>query len=385
MNRYVVLVLAIYLAGVCSASDRFLEDVKQIAETSDSVRPPFTEDKTNYDLHADIFYYQDQQVAQAYKRSIYQAGKITLAGQGPDLTGRKVQAAVNPFAVGQRSLHGLGVSSDRWDVKDNGKDGQLFALYHGNGGSDFVVNKLRAHLLRLLANNVQDYFPILARTSESDAQKHEPQVNSIHDDLRATIENVFREVDETIRSHMKDKDDSSASATVAIVTPSHVITANVGEGRVLAYDDQFNVQDLTPARDSSKVSNVFGAKKSRPDGQPLYAHVEIYPRVSKGQAGGDEASDADDSDDDDERNMQMLLLESASVSSILGNYEAFKMVLSSVNQHKEEPRHEQDLYSRALDMLLDTVAARLNVFQKLKKPDHSVALVGLETDYENIH
>ena len=367
-----LLYLSVGLSLVCAGD--FNEDVIAISDAADS-QPTFFENTVGFDLHKDIFYYQDEPVRNEYKRAKYTATQITLAGMLPDPTGRDVPKAVNPFAVAQRAANKNGALMDRWDVKDNGVDAQYFALYQGEG-RDFVVNKLRAHLLRRLANVAQDFLPLLDRTAEPDALEHEKQVHKIHDDTREAIEQVFRELDDEIRESMSESDNSRASATVAIVSKKHVITANLGGGRVLAYDSSFEVVDLTSGQDDKGLLNLFGARRDRPNGSAV--HVDIVPREMDSGA-----------------KLQLLMLQTPRVAGNMrqmlkqtnGNdQEAFSQVLHSIAKHRNIASHEQEMFSSAISGIIDSVSGQIGALKKMfGQEDLSMMLIGLERDYDEIH
>lgn len=355
-----VLALASFSSLVLAGD--FLTDVETL--TVHTSKPIFNEDDIGYDNHADIFYYQDAAVAQEYARSNYLATQITLAGQDVDLTGRSVKRAVYPFAVAQRTFKGFGTFKDRWDVKEFYNRYQYLGLFHGKG-NDLVLNKLRAHLLRRLANAVNDFLPRLDRTGDVDVEGYTSVVGRIKDHFRAAVENVYREVDRSIRDSMHALDDSKASATVAIVSENYVITISVGNGTVVAYDSDFAKRKLVDLSKAGDDGNLFGARKSRPlfSLQPIVDfHLRFEPAI------------------------QFLLLETPSVAANVDVNTAFKAVLSSVGQHKKNTAQEQELYSSAVTKVLEKVSTSLSAFHRFfLHSDYSVILVGLETNYKMIH
>lgn len=351
-----VLCLGLVVAGDVTS------DLEKLAE-QEGDELLFDEDQDGYDKHADIFYYQDDTVNKEYERKRYMAAKVTLAGQKPDSTLRVVKSAVNPFGVGQRTFKQFGTLMDRWDVKDTGKEAQYLALYHGNGKA-YVVNKVRAHLLRTLANAVNDYLPSLDRLAEPDASNDEKTVHEVTDDIRGTIERVFREVDNTVRKTMADSDDSIATATVAIVSKAYIITVNVGKGKVIAYDNNYETTDLTPNEDDAELRNVFGAKRSRT--MPIHPHVEFFSREENGY--------------------QFLLMETPAVAEVVYDEAATSVVTSEIDQHKYVESEEQEIYSQSIVRILNQVENQQHPLKRFfVHSDYSIILVGLNTDYQDIH
>lgn len=361
--------LLLLTSAICLVSaGNFKQEVEELAKADNG--PIFDEDQDGYDKHADIYYYQDKQVATEYARAKYMATQVTLAGQAVDLTGRPVKPAVHPFAVAQRTFKQIGTLKDRWDVKDTGKEAQYLALYHGKGG-DYVVNKVRAHLLRTLANAVNDLIPVLDRTAEPDAaQEHAEEVEAIRDNFRATIERVCREVDNDIRRSMPDNDDSKASATVVIISKNFVVTVGVGKGSVIAYDDDYERSNLVDQTGEDGVfdNHLFGVKKTRQES--IQPRVQFHSRL--------------------DTNYQFLLIETPSVTATMQAHTQQKtdieIVLSSINQHKDVEAQEQELYSSAVSNILTEIENSLSAFKRFfMHSDYSVILVGLETDYTEIH
>lgn len=357
-----LLLLTSVFCQLAKAGD-FKSDIEQLTAVDNG--PIFDEDQDGYDKHADIFFYSDNLVAREFARSNYLASQVTLAGQAADLTGRPVKPAVHPFAVAQRSFKQFGTLKDRWDVKDTGKDVQYLALYHGKG-SDYVVNKVRAHLLRKLANDVNDLIPVLDRTAEEDAQAHQDEIETIQDNFRATVERVFRDVDNTIRRSMPDNDDSKASATVVIISKNFVITIGVGKGTVISYDDDFQEENLIDqtGQDGLFENHLFGVKKTRQES--IQPRVQFHSRLAT--------------------NYQFLLIETPSVTASVPTEVAVRLVLNGVEAYGDGAGKEQELYSSSVRNILDQVSVSLSPFQRFfMHSDYSVMLVGLETDYSNIH
>lgn len=348
-------------------SGDFREDLERLASSQGPPVRVFDEQTIGLDLRDDKFYFQDNLVNDMFKRNKFTHGLITLAGQSSDAVNTRTKESSYPFAVAQRTTRNSGTLSERWDVKDAG-DGrvQFFALYHGDGRNDFVVNKVRAHLLRRLANALQDFVPVLDRASRSDAAGAEQLL--VQDEVRQTIESIFAEVDQSIRLAMRDNDNSWASALVVMVTQWSVVTAAVGRGQVMAYDDSSAIHKLTLANqfDDSGAKNVFGAMRDRRI-TTLKPHVEFHSRDGSG--------------------FQMLALESAQVFDRMDDYDLWRIVRSEVNQHKGNAAHEQQIYSNSVSRILEASCKRVNVLERLfgKSPDHSVMLIGLERDYANIH
>lgn len=365
-----IFVLAL-ASSYCQAGSDFVEELQKLANEA-APGAQFEEDHVGYDLHKDMFYYVDSTVDAEYRKEVYMSTRVTLGGQQADLTGKEVRGAMYPFAVAQKSYTRFRPNLNRFDVRDSDQMGannghfQYIGIYSGNKGS-YVVNKLRAHLLRQLANSVNHLLPVLDRTAEPDAQGHEEAVDVVKEDLIENIQQVFRQVDDSIRGSMADNDETSAAANVVIVTDKYVITATMGPGRVLAYNYNCLIDDLTAPEDKNNhVSYLFGDKRDR-KGQSV-AHVTITPRNNNGE-------------------LQLLLIESPRAAQHLSDLVAFNMVLEQVNQHKRLPYHEQELYSSAVNRLMDSIGEGTKFFNRVfgNDNDAAVALVGLTRNYENIH
>lgn len=364
------------LAAVGLAAGADLEaDLAELAQRP-SEGPLFDEDQDGYDKHADIFYYQDNLVDREYERRNYLATKITLAGQKADATLRSVKPAVWPFGVAQRTYKPSGVLMDRWDVKDTGKGVQYLALYHGKG-STYVVNKVRAHLLRMLANALQDFVPSLSRLVREPLKVPEKgAAKNLTDSLVQTVQRVFEEVDLMVRRGMADSDASYATATVAVVADDFVLTATTGAGRVIGYTDDFETRVLTPRQNLHELSNVFGAKKNRKTG--LRPKTDLFSRQAY--------------------KFQFLLMETAALANDVRDDELSRIVLSSIQQHKYVESEEQEIYSGSLERIFKLLMPRTfahsdypAILDMLLNPrfflhsDYSAILVGLNTDYESVH
>jgi len=361
------------LVGLSASSADFVDKVTAL--TNPEVRiTPFKENHVGYDLHADFFYFNDELVDAAYKRKKYTETMMTLAGQNPDITGPEVPQATHPFVVAQKSTNSFGTISDRWDVRSNEHGHQFLGLYHGTKG-DFVVNKLRAHLLRNVANAIQDYLPILDNTADPSTSDKTDYTDKVHEELKSMIKLTFRDVDQIIRESMKANDDASAAASVVVITNNFVIVASVGGGRVLGYDSSGVVSELAGSSEQEDPSNpsylnVFGLRKSKAGAcEPM---VEIYPRTSKDEDG-------------DDMDLQFVVMESKPLAERLAKDEVVKTILSQINQHKMKDDQEQEIYTSSATRIMKMATGRLNMFQKMQKPDYSLIFVGLQTDYSQIH
>lgn len=340
------------------------------AEGALKTAAPFEENHVGYDLHNDFFYFNDELVAEAYKRAKYTDAKFTLAGQVADMTGREVPKASSPFVVAQKSVSSKGTLNDRWDVKEDENGNQYLALYHGKS-SDYVVNKLRAHLLRQVANNVKDMLPQLDDASEkvgTEADEDGQLFETVKEEVKRMVAGTFKSVDELIRDSMRSNDDKSASANVVIKTKWNVIVASVGQGKVLSYDSTGVYTDLS----DDKVCKLdsFGACKSK--NNPAEPNVDVYQRYFQDEDGDDAA-------------MQFILVQTPTLAKMMDNDELIKIILGQVNQHKHVREHEQELYTSAASRILQTAVSKLNLFTRMSRPDFSLMLLGLETDYTQIH
>lgn len=366
------IVLALSLAAtLCAAGlDDLDRSLQQGAESAD-----IEESYVSYDLHQDLHYFRDDYVNEAFNRKKYLNTAITMGGQDRDMTGRQVRSALNPFAVGLKSLGKLGVSTDRWDVKENGKQ-QFAAIYHGYNGN-FVVNKLRANLLRGLINSVQSSLPALDQAQSGDLEKFK---GTVFDEVSDIIKNKLKETDEEIRDLMNTNDDSSATATVVIVTDKHYIVVNVGDNNAVAYNSMNEVVNLTPIKPGQSLEdrkkNVFGARKSR--AFSLEPEVAIYPKKFLDE-------------DEDEANVHYILLESPLVSQLVSDEEASKIVLGEIVQHRESLDQEQKMFEDSITRLLQTATDRVAGVSKVffpelfQKSDYAAIFIGLDRDYKNIH
>lgn len=383
-HRYLYLaacLLALAARHCCSAD--YDDDIARLSSGLAELGPIFKDTDVGPDLHSDAFYYVDEPVSEAYRRAKFATTKVSLAGQ-------RANASLVPWAVGQRS-GGIQLLSnlDRWDVKSSHEHGlQLVAVYQGSTRGGFVVNKVRAHLLRRLANVLAKFVPLLERSAQPDAR----HVDLVHDQVRKAVEEVFRDVDRAIRDTMYEQDGSWASATVAVVTRHHVITASVGTGAVYAFTNRFKTVNLTPNADDEQVHNVFGAKKQRQF--PLQAHVEVHRRSMRlerpaGSASGpdhdsDYDSDSDDDDDDDSVELLFLVLETPVVNSMVGS-EAASTVVSIVNSMAGRAQFEEDMLKESVKTIVEAAKNKVEFLKRLQLMDFSVALVALETDYTKIH
>lgn len=330
----------------------------------------------SYDLHKDLHYFRDDYVNEAFSRKKFNDIKVTMAGQAKDMTDRVVQSAHYPFAVGMKSLGKLGVSTDRWDVKVNSAKQQFVALYHGYS-SNFVVNKLRANLLRRVANAVKDYLPTMDQAQASDLEQYR---RTVFDDVTDIVKTTLQDVDGEIRELMNDNDDSSATATVMIVTDNYLIVANVGDNNAIAYNSANEIVNLTPSGFGQQTidqrSNLFGARKSR--SHPCQPEVGVYPRNFLDEDG-------------DPAHIHYVILESPLVSDLVSDEEASKIVLREVVQHAETPEQEQSMYENSVTNILETASNRVTGISKaffpelFQKSDYATIVVGLDRDYKNIH
>jgi len=344
-------------------SDDFHHKLELLLKGAPEPTKVFDEQMPGFDMRDDKFYYQDDLVDKMFKRSMFTNGLRTLAGQATDAYNWRVKDSSYPFAVGQKSAKPRGVQDDRWDVKDldNGEV-EFFALYHGEG-NHFVVNKVRAHLLRRVANELQRLVPALDLSNQGVPAHHDDLVYELHDEVRKSFEKVFHQVDEAIRDSMYETDDSWASATVVMVTKSSIVTASVGEGQVLGYDEAYMIRRLTNYRDDQDAMNVFGARKTR-RGTALRPHVEIFSRVKDP--------------------MMMLLIESASVAGNIKDYDVLQIISGEINQHKRISQNEQAIYSNSVSRILDR-AQKEGSGKRGGPVDYTVALIGLDRDYERMH
>lgn len=371
MNRLnVVVILTLAFAGSLCKAD-FVEELQKMASDA-KPGPQFEEDHVGYDLHKDMFYYVDSTVDAENRKEIYMSTRVTLGGQQADLTGREVKGAMYPFAIAQKSYTRFRPNLNRFDVRDSDQMGaknghfQYIGIYSGNRGS-YVVNKLRAHLLRQLANSINHLLPVLDRTARPDSKGHQEAADVVRDHLVETIQQVLTQVDDSIRGSMADSDDTSASANVVIVTDEFVVTATMGAGRVLAYNYNCEVKELTGSKDKKNSADyLFGDRRDR-KGQSK-ARVKITPRNQDGA-------------------IQLLLIESPRAAQHLRNVNPFNMVLEQVNQHKRLPYHEQELFSSAVNRLMDSIGDGTKFFNRVFGNDNDaiVALIGLTRDYESIH
>lgn len=337
----------------------------------------FSEDTVGLDLHNDYFYFSDDKASDAYKRTKYVSMKVTLAGQRPDLTQTSRPAATNPFAVAQMASTPIGSLMDRWDYKQSENGNQFFGLYHGVGKA-FVVNKLRAQLLRRVANEVQDFLPYLDQSLEDPQFKDNKEYQEdVRETVSHVIKTVYAEIDESIRKSMAANDDSYAAATVVIVTQKYVIIVNSGDARVLSYDSTSMLRDLSSAAAISSTPAVtgqrkeFGANKSKSKGlaEPDMAFFERS------------FLDADG----DPSNIQFLTIQSGVAASSVSDEETKKIVISQVDAHKYREENEQDLHKGVVSNLLRTASSKSGVKRWMANLDFSAIFVALETEYKRIH
>lgn len=365
--------LAIIAAALC-VSATSVEDVDRNLAAGANL-DQFEESYLSYDLHQDLHYFRDDYVNEAFNRKKYVDTKVTMGGQARDMTNRQVMPAYYPFAVGQKSIGKMGVSSDRWDVKKNKQqEYQYIGLYHGYN-SNFVVNKLRANMLRRVANSVKSYLPTLDNADANDLKEFK---NTVFDEMANIVSSTMKQVDDEIRDQMNENDESSATATVGIITPKYVIIANVGDNRALAYNSMNELINLTP-NDYMGVNsdhNVFGARKTR--SQSCEPNVKIYARNFLDEDG-------------DPAKIHYVLFESPIVAQLVADEEASKIVLSEIYQHGSSEDNEQKLYEDSVTRLLQTASDRVTGVSKaffpefFQKSDFAAILVGLDKDYKNIH
>lgn len=360
----------------CHAAE-FLDELVALEGTNDANAVPALGTESGYDSMKDVFYFQDDAVAKAFTRDKFFDTIITMAGQRPDLTGSKRPPALHPFAVAQKSLLKQGVSSDRWDVKENHNGVQYLAAYHGQK-SDFVVNKVRAHLLRRVADATKDYLPILDHTAERNSADKQDYTDKVKEEVRNMIVSTVQDVDNDIRGAMKNNDDSAASATVAIITRYYVIVANVGSGRVIAYDSTTSVTDLSASQHAfDNKNNLFGMRKSRSGN--LRPFVEIFSRYFTEPDGDDE------DEDEDQHELQFLLLETPVLAALMSEKEVVKIVLNEIKLHKAKPEGEQELFTNSVTNIMKSVADKVSLFKLIPNRDQLVMMVALQTDYKQIH
>lgn len=344
----------------------------------ENAAPKFAEDTVGLDLHNDFFYYSDKKVSNALKRGNFLSVKVTLAGQQPDLVGRSQPAVSNPFAVGQKASRPVNSLDDRWDYKQTEKGYQFFGLYHGQGNA-FVVNKIRAQLLRRVANEVQDFLPFLDQAFEDPELKdNKLYQDDIKHSVAHIIKSVYAEIDTSICASMTDNDDSLAAATVVIITDHYVIVINSGDGRVLGYDSTSLLRDLTSAAailNSPLVEGQkkeFGANKSKSKGlaEPDLAFFERQFVDPEG----------------DEAKIQFLTIQTGLAASAVSDEETKKIVISQVDVHKYRQENEQDLHTGVVTNLLQAASSRTPIWDRwFKNTDFSAIFIALETTYKNIH
>lgn len=355
------------LAAFCRAD--FAKDIITMAEKADNdTANVFKEDHVGFDLHADVFYYVDSRVDQQYKASAYQTTRVVMGGQDIDIGGREVRPSLYPFVVGMKSYTQFRSHLNRFDVRDNGEY-QYVGLYAGDKNS-FVVNKLRAHLLREVANSITHLLPVLDRTASPDAINHPNEVITVQKEVIDTIEAAFKFVDENIMQTMKPSDTTSASANVVVITKKYVITASMGAGRVFGYNSATLIDDLNK---SDEVPVTFGyAKNKKKDYRP---QVSIVPRITYDEEGPKET--------------QLILIETprAAKSPALSNYNAFNTVLQQIVLHKDKPTHEQEIFSSSVIRMLDMVHRTTRFFGRVFGGDNDAAicLISLTRNYGNIH
>lgn len=359
--------LAILAGAACGVKEGidFSDDLPDIKP--ENAAPKFAEDTVGLDLHNDFFYYSDDKVNNAYKRGDYLSIKRTSSDP----------AAKNPFAVAQSASTPVGSLMDRWDYKQSETGYQFFGLYHGVG-RPFVVNKLRAQLLRRVANEVQDFLPFLDQTiDDPEFKKNQLYQDDVRQSVSHIIKTVYNEVDKSICGSMKDNDDSYATATVVIVTKNFVVVVNSGDSRVLGYDSTSILRDLTseariiggPLVDGQKKE--FGANKSKSKGlaEPDIAFFE---------------RNFQDVDGDDAK-IQFLTVQSGPAASSVSDEQTKKIVISQVDRYKYRPEYEQELHSDIVINLLRASASQTGLKRWVMNTDFSAIFIALETNYKAIH
>lgn len=336
----------------------------------------FDESTVGLDLHNDYFYFNDALVSADYTRSKYKSIKVTMAGQRENLVKQTQKEATNPFAVAQTSSTGWGSLMDRWDYKQTKKGYQFFGLYHG-AGRPFVVNKVRAHLLRRLANDVQDTLPFLDQAVEDPKLKENLEyLSDVKETVTHNINSVYSQIDQSITSSQLDNDDSLAAASVVIVTKHFVIVANSGDGRVLSYDDTSMLRDLTSEAAivgrsaAGGQKKEFGANKSKSKGF-VEPNLRFFERKFVPVEG-------------EEAELQFLVVQTGPAARAVSAEQTKKIVLSQVQAHKHHVENEQDLHSGVVTNLLRTAVSK-SAFSFVKNVDVSAMFIALETEYTNIH
>lgn len=311
----------LFLTAWCYAGD-FADDILNMANKAEP-RPVFKEDHVGFDLHADLFYYVDSRVDQEALKSYWVV---------KDISGREVRPSLYPFAVGAKSFTRFRPHWNRFDVRDDGHY-QFVGLYSGNKGS-FVVNKLRAHLLRELANSITHLLPVLDRTAAPDAAGFPQQVDRVKKDIVENVQHVFGRVDRTIRGSMKETDETSASANVVIITKEYLVVATMGTGRVLGHNSVSFIEDLnTPTKMTYPFGNLYEKKK------PSLPQVDIIPRRSVDEEG-------------DPKELQLFLIETPRAVLKLSIYNTFHAITQQFLIHRQKRFHEQEMFSSSVSRIM---------------------------------
>lgn len=314
------------------------------------------QNQEDYDRHADTFHYQNDLVPREnMQNDDHRTTNISLAGQEPDAALRSVKPGARRFAVGQRRYKLRGAFMDRWNVKYTGDGVQYLALYHGKG-KPYVVNMVRAHLLRKLADAFQVHVPALNRWALEPAESVSSEVKlNLSLEISATIEGVYREVDEIVRNSTAKPDASSSSALVAIVSENFLLTVGAGGGRILGYASDHEIWDFT---NSSMSRFTFGFNNVK---APLSPLILIHrPSLMK---------------------IQYLFMASEPLARLVSERRLYHIVLGAIDQCKKDS-NEQEIYTRSIENIFKSV---LYFRRTLFPPNFSAILMGINTNHTDIN
>lgn len=111
-----------------------------------------------------------------------------------------------------------------------------------------------------MANAVKDLLPLLDKVTNPVMRRQEKegvqasaskQAEMFQKEIERIIKGVFAKVDK--KSEANDPDESSAAASIVIVTKYNLITAWLGHVRVLAFDANGETKRLTNDHSSDNV------------------------------------------------------------------------------------------------------------------------------------
>ena len=358
-----------------------------VAGDGESAKPKeiYTNGLEGYDNHMDSFYYAAGAPDAENVRSKLQTDRKILGGPISGSCVEHVKEATHPFLVVQRSLTNLrpGPNMNRWDVKDyhlvtrnkvpakepeadgNEADGngaakdkaeepQYFAVYHGKKNT-FVVNMLRAELLRRVANAVNGDLNLL--DSKPNTRLNEEDIAGLQARIADIITSTFRKVDEDIKKSLSEP--SWSTASIVIVTKKYVITASVGKGKVVGYDSKFQSKIVDVAGEQKDNDNVFG---SRTDVTvPITPKINFYDRAS----------------------YYFLIIENPSVANMGIDNAIVQYVRDKIKSC--HMKCEETMLRECGSGIMQSVKDNLGMFDKLKHTDYMIMLIALNKKYESYH